>query len=107
MTITSLEKKSSSIFKEFLHNDQLNNLNDYNRYLNWICGEYTLYQQYNNIDDLIIYFPHGWFSIRKIESNANYIQFRIEVKSKSSKKGIQILNKIKSILNHVKRFDVC
>ncbi|MEO9570229.1 MAG: hypothetical protein ABJH82_01850 [Polaribacter sp.] len=107
MTITSLKENNISIFNELLHEGKFNNLNDYNRYLNWICGEFTLYQQYNNIDELIIYFPNGWFSINKIESNANDIKFRIEVKSKSSKKGVKILNKINSILTHVKRFDVC
>ena len=44
MTIKSLKENNISIFNELLYEGKFNNLNDYNRYLNWICGEFTIYQ---------------------------------------------------------------
>lgn len=102
-----LQIKSSYISKENnLHNwlleDSFEELDTYEKFLNWISGEFVLYLQ-DDADDLIIYFPNGWFSVKNLITNYNAVQFKIEVKSKCFKKGNQILNKIESVLTHIKK----
>lgn len=87
----------------WLFEDSFEKLDTYEKFLNWISGEFILYFQ-DDIDDLKIYFPNGWFSIKKSNSNFNEIHFRIEVKSKCLKSGTQIFNKVKSVLTHIKTF---
>ena len=102
MIITS-KSTNISTFHEWFHEDYFDNLNAYEKFLNWISSEFALCQQYD-AEDLLVYFPHGFFSIKKQVSQHNNIEYTIEVKSKCSKKGAQIFNKVKSVLTHIKTF---
>lgn len=86
------------------HNDSIDNLNTFNRYLNWLGGEFILYQQ-DEVNGIKVYFPNGWFSVKKIKSNKNQIDFIIEVRSKCLKTGSKIYDVITSILVHAKAFE--
>ncbi len=86
------------------HNNSLGNLNTYNRYLNWLSGEFKLYQQ-DELNGLKVYFPNGWFLVKQIKSNKNQIDFIIEVRSKCVKTGSKTYDVITSILVHVKAFE--
>ena len=72
----------------------------YEKFLNWVSGEFELYLQ-DNLHGLQIFFPGGWVYITNIETTPNNIVFNILVKSKFQQKGIQINNQINAILEHV------
>ncbi|NEW78368.1 MAG: hypothetical protein GZ086_02850 [Gelidibacter sp.] len=88
---------------EWIRDDSFETKYAYNRFINWISGEFVLNQQ-ENIDGLKVFFPNGWFFINVLNPKNNSIGFRIEVKSKCLKSGTQIFNQIVSILKHAKIF---
>jgi hypothetical protein len=97
---------SSYISKEenyhnWLFEDSFEKLDTYEKFLNWMSAEFILYLQ-DDIDDLTIYFPNGWFSVKNLITNYNDVQFKIEVKSKCLKRGTKIFNEIISVLMHIK-----
>jgi hypothetical protein len=64
------------------------NLDIYNKFTNWVIGEFDLYLM-NESDDLKVYFPNGWFSIRNFYTNNNealFVEIKIEGKSKITNK---------------------
>ncbi|MDO5968985.1 hypothetical protein Q4Q35_04120 [Flavivirga aquimarina] len=92
---------NESIHHKWLHDDSFENLYDFNKFINWLSGEFTLYQQ-DEFHGLTVFIPNGWFSIEQLSLNKNVIEFRIEVKSKCFKSGVKIFNQVKLILKHFK-----
>lgn len=91
------------ILFEWLHNDSFENIYTFNKFINWLSGEFNLYQQ-DEFNGLTVFFTNGWLLIKQLETNKNKIEFRIEVKSKCLKSGTKIFNLVKSILSHFKTF---
>ena len=88
---------------EWIHDDSFETMHSFTQFINWISGEFVLYQQ-ENIDGLKVFFPNGCFLIKELNLKNNAIGFRIAVKSKCLKNGTQIFNQIVSILTHAKIF---
>ena len=77
-------------------------IGDFNKLLNWIGGEFTLYLQQDEKSGLKVFFPNGWFFINLIEGMGN--EYEIIVKSKSKKTIVPIYNRIISVVNHLNKF---
>ncbi|PJB19109.1 MAG: hypothetical protein CO117_05925 [Flavobacteriaceae bacterium CG_4_9_14_3_um_filter_33_16] len=88
---------------EWIHQDNFETIYVYKRFLNWVSGEFILFQQDEN-NGLKVLFPNGWFFIYVLNLKTNSIEFRIEVKSKCLNNGTQIFNQVLSILKHSKEF---
>lgn len=88
---------------EWLYNDSFENVHTFNKFINWLSGEFTLYQQ-DEFNGLTVFFPNGCLFIKQLEPNKNRVEFRIEVKSKCLKSGTKIFNQVKSILSHLNHF---
>tara|TARA_R110002050_G_scaffold210704_1_gene346676 strand:+ start:17644 stop:17976 length:333 start_codon:yes stop_codon:yes gene_type:complete len=105
-TILKYNNSKENNLHKWEFEDIFEEIKTYERFLNWISGEFTLYLQ-EDIDYLNIHFPNGWFSIIILDSNNNNnVHFKIEVKSKCFKKGAQIFSKVKSILTHIKKIQI-
>ncbi|MDO6759288.1 hypothetical protein Q4566_03680 [Tamlana sp. 2_MG-2023] len=76
------------------------NLFMYNKYLNWVSGEFELYLQ-DDSNGLKVYFPSGHLSVRLIQSNRQDIYFEIYVKSKNRAFGTRIHNQVIEVLNQI------
>ncbi|UKM64507.1 hypothetical protein GSB9_01056 [Flavobacteriaceae bacterium GSB9] len=76
----------------------------YSKFINWVSGEFDLYLQ-DTSRGIKIYYPNGWFSIKKSDCVHENIDMKITVVSKS-KTGCQkkhsqlvsIYNQINSLL---------
>lgn len=101
---SSNNSKEKNLY-EYVYEDSFDEIITYQRFLNWISGEFTLNLQ-EDTNGLTIYFPNGWFSIKMLNSNYSNVHFKIEIKSKCFKKGAQVFNKILSILTHIKTFKI-
>ncbi|MDO7172663.1 hypothetical protein [Mariniflexile sp. AS56] len=76
----------------------------YNKMINWVIGEFDLYLK-NESENLKVYFPNGWFSIRCIKSENNKDLLEINVEGKSRIACERIMFRLDSIYNHVVRFN--
>lgn len=72
----------------------------YEKFLNWVSGEFELYLQ-DKLDGLKIFFPGGYLYITETRTNNNTLGLKIMVNSKCKQKGEQINNHVYSIFNHV------
>ncbi|WP_299886140.1 hypothetical protein [uncultured Lacinutrix sp.] len=72
----------------------------YKKFLNWISGEFDLFLQEEK-NGLQIFFPNGFFYIKKQITSSKAITVEISIKSKSSTIGNNIFNQIISISNHL------
>ncbi|KAB1067572.1 hypothetical protein F6U93_09800 [Tamlana haliotis] len=72
----------------------------YNKFLNWVSGEFELFLQDDNYG-LKVYFPQGHLNIRLVQSHSTNIYFEIYVKSKNRPLGTRIHNQALDVLNQV------
>jgi hypothetical protein len=79
---------------EIISNEFFNNIETYNKFLNWISGEYDLYLQ-DGKEDLKIYFPNGILKIEK--QNTNTITAEISFHTSNLNTGNSIINNVHSI----------
>lgn len=84
----------------WLQQGSFNTIDTYKKLVNWLSGEFTLYQQ-EEVNGLTVFFPNGWFSIKKVKMNHTTIKFEIAIKSKCIKNGVLIKNRIQIIFNHL------
>lgn len=81
------------------------NLGIYNKFKNWVIGEFDLYLM-NESEDLKVYFPNGWFSIRNFYNNDSetlFVEIKIEGKSKIANEIM--LNRLLCIYDQVVCFN--
>lgn len=76
----------------------------YNQFINWIIGEFVLYQ-IEESDGLKVYFSNGWFTINILNKNKNCIKMAIKVKSKTLNDGKKIQNKINTIFSNLNELE--
>ncbi|GGK34164.1 hypothetical protein GCM10007962_30740 [Yeosuana aromativorans] len=86
---------------EWVEFDSFENRIAFRRFINWIIGEFDLYLK-EELSELVVYFPRGYFTISEQENNNVDIKFKISIYSKSLKKGNYIKEKIDGILYHSK-----
>ncbi|TNJ46026.1 hypothetical protein KFZ70_09435 [Tamlana fucoidanivorans] len=81
----------------------INNLKNYDLFVNWVVGEFDLYLIDKN-KTLNIYFPNGYFEIGNIKSKGRHFCFTISIYSKSKIAFQRIVNSLESIYEHVSLF---
>jgi hypothetical protein len=84
----------------FIQNEGIKSIEIYNKFLNWIKGEFDLYQ-IDELDGLKVYYPNGWFTIKIINQNAGIINIEISVKSKVKESGFKTYQKIEALYTHL------
>ena len=72
----------------------------YNKFLNWISGEFDLYLQ-DELNGLEVFFPQGKFSIKTIEESKKDILIEINIKSKDLNVMNTVGNQIISIYHQI------
>lgn len=77
---------------------------DYNKLLNWLSGEFTLYLQEEESESLKVYFPNGWFSIVSFMSENQQVNVEIIVKGKSRIACQNIISQLEFIYKYFVRF---
>lgn len=83
--------------------EPIKNIGVYNMFINWVIGEFDLYLK-NESEQLKIYYPNGWFKIRKINENEDGIHIEIMVEGKSKTGCNKIMDQVQTIYNHVISF---
>ncbi|MBU2951819.1 hypothetical protein KO493_14055 [Tamlana agarivorans] len=76
----------------------------YNKFLNWVSGEFELFLQ-DDSHGLKVYFPSGYLEVRLLQSNRRDIYFEIFVNSKNSTTGKRIHNQAIEVLNQVYKLE--
>ena len=77
------------------------NLGIYHKFTNWVVGEFDLYLMKES-DDLKVYFPNGWFSIRNFYINNETLFVEIKIDEGKSKIANEImLNRLLCIYDQV------
>ncbi|WP_445732518.1 hypothetical protein [Mariniflexile sp.] len=84
--------------------EHVNNLGVYNKFINWIIGEFDLYLKNNESKQLKVYFPNGWFSIGSFKSDNEEICIRIKVEGKSKIACEILMERILNTYSHVVQF---
>ncbi|WP_299557313.1 hypothetical protein [Seonamhaeicola sp.] len=84
-------------------NEYMENTEVYERYINWVSGEFDLYQKQES-KALKVYFPNGWFVIRRLNKSNEGFVMEIKVEGKSKLACEQVKLRLKSIYDHVKYF---
>lgn len=89
---------------EWVHNDNLDDLNTLKWFVNWLSEEFVLFLQ-DDVDLLTVFFPNGYFVVKELElTNKTHVEFQIEVNSKCLKNGTKIFKQVMTVLNHFKNF---
>ncbi len=87
-------------YHNFIKYENIKTIEIYNKFLNWIKGEFDLYL-IEELDGLIVYFPNGWFSIMIFFERELDLKIVIKIKSKTLNSGIKIESQIKNVLGHL------
>lgn len=84
---------------QFIKTDELLGLDVYNKFVNWIAGEFDLYLMQEE-QGLKVYFPDGWFTISN-SNNDSILILEIQVEAKSKMTYEKIVKKIQDVYNRV------
>lgn len=87
-------------YYNFKKSEKVKTITFYNQFINWVIGEFDLYQ-IDESEVLKIYFSNGWFTIEALNKNENCIKITIKIKSKTLNDGRKIENKINSIFSNL------
>lgn len=87
-------------YYNFITYENIKTIDIYNTFINWICGEFDLYQ-IEELDGLKVYYPNGWFFIELISENEQDLNIAIKIKSKTLDSGLKMEAQIKKIYNHL------
>jgi len=73
----------------------------FERFINWVIGEFDLFLQDEDSKGLKVYFPTGCFSIYRFENPA--IEFGVEMKIEGKSRVVcqGMMNQLMQIYNHI------
>tara|TARA_R100001369_G_scaffold92750_1_gene139585 strand:- start:1920 stop:2246 length:327 start_codon:yes stop_codon:yes gene_type:complete len=91
MNVSFIKPYYQGIQRESVMNKHL-----YNKFLNWVSGEFDLYLQ-DELNGLEVFFPNGRFTIKSIAGTKKDVLIEINVRSKDLKAINSIGNRILSI----------
>ena len=83
---------------------KINDLTVYDRFVNWVSGEFDLYLQ-NEAKKLQVFLPNGSFDIENFNDDNNDLNILIHVKGKSKDTCLILMTKLEDIYNHVLKFN--
>lgn len=89
-------------YYNFITYKNIKTIDIYNTFINWICGEFDLYQ-IEESNGLKVYYPNGWFFIELISENEEDLNIAIKIKSKTLDSGLKMEARIKTIYNHLNK----
>ena len=89
-----------SPYYNFILTEKMKSIDVYHKLLNWIRGEFDLYQM-DELEGLKVYYPNGWFTIKNLSQSDEIIDMEICVKCKSKKSGLITFQKIESLYSHI------
>jgi len=87
-------------YYNFIKCENIKSIDVYHKFLNWIQGEFDLYQ-IEEFEGLKVYYPEGWLSVKMINKKDDNVYTEIYVKCKSKKTGLETFQKIESIYCHL------
>ena len=90
-------------YYNFIESKKVDTIAIYNQFINWVIGEFDLYQS-EETEGLKIYFSNGWFTINILNKNKSCIKIAIIIKSKSLNDGKIIGEKINTIFSKLNKF---
>ncbi|WP_298530949.1 hypothetical protein [uncultured Algibacter sp.] len=99
-TENKIPRLQNSNYLKLESTKKITNRSLFNKYLNWVSGEFELYLQEHS-NGLKVYFPGGLLIIQSIESNSNEVKFKIVVSSKNKQNALSIKNTAETILSHL------
>ena len=69
--------------------ETINNIDFYNKFINWIRGEFDLFiiEDFEEFNGIKVYYPSGWFCIKVLSSSNRSINIVISIHCKIYKKG--------------------
>jgi hypothetical protein len=86
----------------FTRYENIENIEIYNQFLNWLKGEFDLYLM-EELDGLKVYYPNGLFSVTLFSENEKDFSIEIKIMSKTLKTANQISIKIETIYSHLNK----
>lgn len=89
-------------FHTFTRYINIENIEIYNQFLNWLEGEFDLYLM-EHLDGLKVYYPNGSFSVKLILENEKHSSIKIKIRSKTIKTGNQMATKVETIYSHLNK----
>ncbi|MEC3905523.1 hypothetical protein VOI54_00685 [Tamlana sp. 2201CG12-4] len=87
-------------FRKFEH---VNNVDVYDKFKNWVIGEFDLYLKNDESKELKVYFPGGRFTILTLDDQGT-TKIEINISGKSRKACWQVMNQLEKIYAHVSYF---
>lgn len=87
-------------YHQWIKRESIDSKQLYNKFLNWISGEFDLYLQ-EELNGIEVFFPNGKFSIKAIEEKKKNIEIEINLRSKDLKSINTIGNQIISIHHQI------
>ena len=76
----------------------------YNKFINWVNGEFDLQLKTNDSRELKVYFPNGVFSIKALNVEENNLDIEIKVTGKSRTTCNTIMKQLQEVYGQVERF---
>ncbi|MFT4611879.1 MAG: hypothetical protein ACJA1H_001320 [Glaciecola sp.] len=87
-------------YHQLIQRESIMNKHLYNKFLNWISGEFDLYLQ-EELNGLEVFFPNGEFSIKSVSENKKDILIEINIISKDLNLMNTIGTQITSIYHQI------
>jgi len=87
-------------FYNFIEYQEIKSVAIYHKFLNWLQGEFALCQN-EQLEDLKVYYPGGFFTIKILSNKEGVLNTEIKVKSKSKKTGLKTYQTIASVYAHL------
>lgn len=87
-------------YYNFIKYENIKTIDIYNTFINWLIGEFDLYQ-IEEFDGLKVYYPNGSFNIKVLNKSEMGINIIIEIKSKTLDSGMKIETQIQMIYNNL------
>lgn len=76
----------------------------FDRFVNWVIGEFDLFLKNEDSKELNVYFPNGWFNIHSFQNDDIEFGVTIKVEGKSKEACERIMNQLMQIYKHIYDF---
>lgn len=93
--INDASTNSKSNYK-WVKRKSLANIHLYNKYINWLSGEFDLYLQ-DTLNGLDIFFPGGKLNVNSVSKTKEDVVLEINLTCKNKSLGTTITDKVNSI----------
>jgi hypothetical protein len=87
-------------FYTFTRYENIQTIEIYNQFLNWLKGEFDLYLM-EELDGLKVHYPNGLFSVALSSESKKDFSIEIKIISKNLKTANQMAAKIETIYSHL------